>query len=89
MKKQSTLYKIGLFFLVVAMFVITALPIILQKFYKIYLNNSFYSQVEAFFLVLSAIFFMLSPKYRNHQLFCVLLMLLLYILFTKTYFLFA
>ena len=89
MKKQSTLYKTGLFFLIVAMFVITALPIILQKFYKIYLNNSFYSQVEAFFLVLSAIFFMLSPKYRNHQLFCVLLMLFLYILFTKTYFLFA
>ncbi len=80
--KEKKFFILGIICLIFALFTITILPCILKKQGLFYPDN-YYIWLEFMFLVLTSIFYHISPKYYDIQMFSILTAMLYYIFFAK------
>ena len=86
MKNLQTKYFInGLILLALALYSITYLPIILKEKCGLIFENYIYVEFEFFLLTAAAIFYLISPKYYQYQIYSVLFGIIYYSFFVKLY----
>jgi len=76
-------FILGLVFLCIALFSVTFLPLIIQKYIKLGISEYMYAQIEFFFLFWCACLYAFSPKYYKYQLLSIFLVFLLYFVFIR------